>query len=200
MWYTQSGLCFLAWMSMKWLQKLVPLSDSVLSGVLHHMLKVFWVVALVTGYDSNHIVVTSTTASLWCFHQHIHGSVIYLTCQAFPFWYLNHCLMFSWAHQAMSKFPLCSQSRSTWSSSISSSLVYLLLVLMFSSGIVLRHMSICVTDLYKKTLHSGSNILLKHSGLNAMWPMPVLPVGSMNPCRGKALATFLVQWYLKATG
>lgn len=124
MWYTHLVLCFLAWMSMKWLQKVVPLSDSVLSGVLHHnktyfsTLKVFWVVALVTGYDSNHIVVTSTTASLWCFHQHIHGSMIYLICQAFLFWYLNHCLMFSWAHQAMSNFPLRSQSRSTWSSSI----------------------------------------------------------------------------------
>ena len=73
----------------------------------------------------------------------------------------------------------------------SSSLVYLLLVLMFSGGALLRHMSIYVTDLDNKVLYSGSNVLLQHSGPYMF--TPVLPVGSMSLCRGRALATFLIQ-------
>lgn len=70
------------------------------------------------------------------------------------------------------------------------SLVYLLLVLMFSSGAVLRHMSIYVTDLYNKVLYSGSNVLLQHSSPDMF--TPVILIGSMSLCRGRTLATFLI--------
>lgn len=97
MWYNHLMSCSLAQVSVKLSQKLVPLSDSVLSGVpslhktcLSRPRMVFQVLAWGTGCVCSTPVVASTVISTWLLPSWVWVSVIQTICQAFLYLNFSH--------------------------------------------------------------------------------------------------------------